>query len=308
MNPDLLIAAALVAGIAILLPATGELLTERAGVLNLGIEGTMLIGAVAGFAGCLHAGSVWAGLALAAAAAGLFGSLFGALVITLRMNQVVTGLAFSILGSGISALVGKPFIGMRAPETVPKLDLGSLSQAPFIGRAFLQQDAMVYLALVIILAVGLYLRYTRPGLVLRALGEAPDVLDSLGINVVALRYLYVIGGASLMGLGGAYLSLAFTPAWIENMTAGRGWIALALVIFAGWRPLWLLGGALMFGLIDALRFRMQIGGAAPIDPHFLNMLPYVATLLVLILLSSSTSRRRLGMPAALGIAYDRERR
>jgi general nucleoside transport system permease protein len=308
MNPDLLIAAALVAAIAILLPATGELLTERAGVLNLGIEGTMLIGAVAGFAGCLHAGSVWAGLALAAAAAGLFGSLFGALVITLRMNQVVTGLAFSILGSGISALVGKPFIGMRAPETVPKLDLGSLSQAPFIGRAFLQQDAMVYLALVIILAVGLYLRYTRPGLVLRALGEAPDVLDSLGINVVALRYLYVIGGASLMGLGGAYLSLAFTPAWIENMTAGRGWIALALVIFAGWRPLWLLGGALMFGLIDALRFRMQIGGAAPIDPHFLNMLPYVATLLVLILLSSSTSRRRLGMPAALGIAYDRERR
>jgi ABC-type uncharacterized transport system permease subunit len=308
MNPDLLVAAALVAGTPILLAATGELLTERAGVLNLGIEGTMLIGAVAGFAGCLHGGSVWTGLALAAMAAGLFGSFFGVLVITLRMNQVVTGLAFSILGSGISALVGKPFIGMRAPDTVPKLDPGVLSQAPFIGRALLQQDAMVYLAVAVIVGVGLYLRYTRPGLVLRALGEAPDVLDSLGINVVVLRYCYVIAGASLMGLGGAYLSLALTPAWIENMTAGRGWIALALVIFAGWRPLWLLGGALMFGLIDALRFRMQIGGAALIDPHFLNMLPYIATLLVLILLSGSTSRRRLGVPAALGIAYDRERR
>jgi general nucleoside transport system permease protein len=308
VNPELLIAAALVAGTPILLPATGELLIERAGVLNLGIEGTMLIGAVAGFAGCLHGGSVWAGLALAAIAAGLFGSFFGALVITLRMNQVVTGLALSILGSGISAFAGKQFIGLRAPDTVPKLDLGSLSQVPIVGRVFLQQDVMVYLALAIVIFVGFYLRYTRPGLVLRALGEAPDVLDSLGVNVVALRYLYVIAGASLMGLGGAYLSLALTPAWIENMTAGRGWIALALVIFAGWRPMWLLGGALMFGLIDALRFRMQIGGAAPIDPHFLNMLPYVATLLVLILLSSSTSRRRLGMPAALGIAYDRERR
>ena len=138
MNPELLIAAALVAGTPILLAATGELITERAGVLNLGIEGTMLIGAVAGFAGCLHGGSVWMGLGLAAVAAGLFGSFFGALVITLRMNQVVTGLAFSILGSGISALVGKPFIGLRVPDTVPKLDLGSLSQVPLIGRAFLQ--------------------------------------------------------------------------------------------------------------------------------------------------------------------------
>ena len=134
---------------------------------------------------------------------------------------------------------------------------------------------MVYLAIAVIVGVGLYLRYTRPGLVLRALGEAPDVLNSLGINVVALRYCYVIAGASLMGLGGAYLSLALTPAWIENMTAGRGWIALALVIFAGWRPLWLLGGSLMFGLIDAL-VRIAVGGAALIDPHFLNMLPPIS--------------------------------
>lgn len=308
MSPDLLVAAALVAGTPILLAATGELLTERAGVLNLGIEGTMLIGAVGGFAGGLHAASVWTGLALAAIAAGVFGSVYAVLVVTLRMNQVVTGLAFSILGSGISAMVGKAFIGMRAPDTVPTLHFGWLSQLPFFGRALLQQDAMVYLALIIIVCTAFFLRYTRPGLVLRALGEAPDVLDSLGMNVAALRYLYVIVGASLMGLGGAYLSLALTPAWIENMTAGRGWIALALVIFAGWRPLWLLGGALMFGLIDALRFRMQIGGTAPFDPHFLNMLPYVATLLVLILLSGSSARRHLGVPAALGIAYDRERR
>jgi simple sugar transport system permease protein len=212
------------------------------GVLNLGIEGTMLIGAVGGFAGCLHAASVWTGLAFAAIAAGVFGSIYAVLVITLRMNQVVTGLAFSILGSGISAMVGKAFIGMRAPDTVPTLHFGWLSQLPFFGRALLQQDAMVYLALIIVVCTAFFLRYTRPGLVLRALGEAPDVLDSLGMNVAALRYLYVIAGASLMGLGGAYLSLALTPAWIENMTAGRGWIALALVIFAGWRPLWLLGG------------------------------------------------------------------
>ena len=143
---------------------------------------------------------------------------------------------------------------------------------------------------------------------LRALGESPDVLDTLGMPVAALRYAYVVAGAALAGLGGAYLSLAYTPSWIENMTAGRGWIAIALVIFATWRPWWVLGGAILFGTVDALRFRAQVGGDPIVDPHFLNMLPYLATLVVLALVSRSVVRRRLGVPAALGVAYDREQR
>jgi simple sugar transport system permease protein len=170
------------------------------------------------------------------------------------------------------------------------------------------QDVLVYAALVLTAAVAFYLKRTRPGLVLRALGESPDVLDTLGVPVAALRYAYVMTGAALAGLGGAYLSLAYTPSWIENMTAGRGWIAIALVIFATWRPWWVLGGAILFGAVDALRFRAQVGGHPIVDPHFLNMLPYVATLVVLALVSRSAVRRRLGVPAALGVAYDREQR
>jgi general nucleoside transport system permease protein len=308
MSAQLLIAAAIASGTPLLLAALGELVTERAGVLNLGVEGTMLIGAVSGFTATVMSGSVWIGLITASAAGMLVGVVFSGLVVTLRLNQVVTGLAFTVLGTGISSFLGKGFIGIPAPQTVPKVDFGSLSDLPIIGIALLNQNALAYFAVAMTLLISIYLRRTRPGLILKAVGESPDVLDTLGFNVPALRYAHVMAGTALIALGGAYLSLAYTPSWVDNMTAGRGWIALALVIFAGWRPWGVLFGAYLFGAIDALRFRMQIGGAPIIDQHFLNMLPYLATLLVLIVVSGSAMKRRVSAPAALGVAYDRERR
>ena len=308
MNLELILAAALISATPILFAALGELLTERSGVLNLGLEGTMLIGAVNGFVAAQATGSIWIAILAAMAAGALFGLLFAFLVITIRLDQVVTGLAFTILGSGLSAFIGQRYIGVPPGATVPKPDLGPLADLPFLGPVLFDQDLLVYLVLALTAGIALYLKYTRPGLLLRALGESPDVLDTLGIPVVGLRYAYVMAGTALAGLGGAYLSLAFTPSWVENMTAGRGWIAIALVIFSTWRPWWILAGSLMFGAIDALRFRAQIGGDPIIDPHFLNMLPYVATLVVLALMSRSVVRRRLGVPAALGVAYEREKR
>jgi simple sugar transport system permease protein len=268
----------------------------------------MLIGAVAGFAAASLAGSAWVGVLGALLAGMLFGLAFAVLVVSLRLNQIVTGLAFTILGTGLSAFIGRPLIGVPPAATVTKLDLGPLAEIPFLGQAVFHQDPLVYGAIALTALIAFAIRHTRAGLILRALGESPAVVDALGLPVTALRYGYVMAGSALAGLGGGYLSLAFTPAWIENMTAGRGWIAIALVIFATWRPWWVLAGATLFGTVDALRFRMQVGGDPIIDPHFLKMLPYLATLVVLALVSRSVARRRLGVPAALGIAYDREHR
>ncbi len=308
MNVELVIAAALVSGTPILIAALGELLSERAGVLNLGLEGTMLIGAVNGFIATQISGSVLVGVFAALAAGALFGLLFAILVVTIRLDQVVTGLAFMILGGGLSAFMGKKYIGQPPNAVVPTPDLGALADIPFLGPVLFSQDLLVYFAIVLTAVIAFYLKRTRPGLILRALGESPDVLDALGMPVARLRYLYVMTGSALAGLGGAYLSLSFTPLWIENMTGGRGWIAIALVIFATWRPWWIFGGALLFGAVDAMRFRAQVSGDPILDPHFLNMLPYVATLVVLALVTRSVTRRRLGVPLALGVAYDRERR
>lgn len=308
MNIELLLAAALAAATPVLYAGFGELLAEKAGVLNLGLEGVMLIGAVSGFIGAQGTGSVWGGLWAALAAAGLFSLLFAALVITLRLDQVVTGLAFTILGAGLSAFLGAAYVGLPPTATVTRPDLGVLSDLPVVGPVLLAQDWMVYGAIAVAVLIGLFVQQTRPGLILRTLGESPDVLDALGMRVIGLRYLYVLLGGMLAGLGGAYLSLAFTPSWIQNMTAGRGWIAIALVVFSVWRPSWLFGGAMLFGVVDAFRFRAQIGGEPFIDPRFLNMLPYVMTLVVLAVVGRSVQRRRIGVPATLAIPYDRERR
>lgn len=306
MSIELLLAAALVSATPVLYAALGELLAERAGVLNLGVEGTMLIGAVSGFAAATLTGSASAGVLLAVLAGMAFGACFAFLVIVLRLNQIVTGLAFTILGTGISALIGKPFIGVPPKASVPRLDLGG--DIAIIGPILLRHDLLVYGALLLTLVIAAYIRWTRLGLILRALGESPQAVDALGLPVAGLRFAYVVAGSGLAALGGAYLSLVFTPSWIENMTAGRGWIAIAIVIFATWRPGWVLLGALLFGAVDALRFRLQIGGDPIMSVHFLNMLPYIATLVVLALVSRHGLRRRLGVPAALGLAYDRERR
>lgn len=308
MSLSLIIAAALALATPILLAALGELLAERAGVLNLGVEGTMLIGAVSGFGATQITGTVWLGIAAAFLCAAAFGALFAFLVVGLKLNQIVTGLAFTLLGGGLSAFFGKPFVGQAPVDVVPKVAFGPLADLPGIGKALFSHDVLVYVALLATALIALFITRTRPGLLLRALGDSPAVVDALGLPVTAMRYLYVIVGAAFAGLGGAYLSLAFTPSWIENMTGGRGWIAIALVIFATWRPWWILGGALLFGVVDALRFRAQVSGDALIDPHFLNMLPYIATLAVLALVSQSTLRRRLGAPASLGTAYEREQR
>lgn len=308
MSIELIAAAALVLATPVLLAALGELLAERAGVINLGLEGTMLVGAVSGFVAAQLTGTTLAGIAAAALAAALFGLLFAFLVITLRLDQIVTGLAFTILGGGISAFIGRPYVGTAPAAVIPKIDFGPLTDLPFVGTVLFSHDGLVYFAILLTGLTAWFITRTRPGLILRALGESPDVLDSLGQPVAALRYFYVSLGAALAGLGGAYLSLAFTPSWIENMTAGRGWIAIALVIFAAWRPWGVFAGAVLFGAVDALRFRAQVSGYALVDPHFLNMLPYVATLVVLALFSRASLRRRLGVPAALGVAYDRERR
>lgn len=308
VNPEFVLAAALASATPVLFAALGELLAERSGVLNLGVEGAMLMGAVSGFAVTNLTGEVWLGVGAAVWVGALLGLLFAFLTITLRTDQVVTGLSFTILGTGLSAFIGQGFIGVPAAQTIPRLGLEGLRSLPVVGRVLFSQDVLVLLGIVLTALVSVYLRRTRPGLILRTLGESPDVLDALGLPVIGLRYLYVTAGSALAGLGGAALSLSFIPSWVQNMTAGRGWIAIALVIFATWRPWWIFGGAILFGVADSLRFRLQSGGTAVIDPHFLGMLPYLLTLAVLALVSRSVMRRRLGVPAALGISYDRERR
>lgn len=305
---ELLLAAALASATPIIFAALGELVIERAGVLNLGIEGMMLIGAVGGFVATLITGSAVLGLVAAVGLGMLSGFAFAIAVVTLRLDQVVAGLAFTVLGTGLSAFIGQAYVGKSSGARLPAIDWGPLADLPVLGTVLLRQDAMVLLALVLVAAMQFFLTRTRPGLILRTLGESPQTLDALGQPVAALRILYLMIGGGLIGLGGAYLSVVYTPSWVENMTAGRGWIALALVIFARWRASWVAIGALLFGLIDAYRFRAQVGGASLIDPHFLNMLPYVATLAVLALTSRARLARRLGAPAALGLPYDRERR
>jgi ABC-type uncharacterized transport system permease subunit len=291
----------------VLLVALGELLAERAGVLNLGVEGMMLMGAVSAFAAVNAAENVLLGIIAAVAAGSAFAFMHAFFTITLRTNQIVTGLALTILGSGLSSLFGKPYVGVPPKATVSDVALGALARIPFLGSILFDQSPFFYSALVLTAAIWLYMERTRPGLVLRALGEKPEAVDVLGIPVVQLRYLYVLAGGALAGAGGAALSLSFTPSWVDNMTAGRGWIAIALVIFALWRPWWVLAGAILFGAADALGFVLQAQGTS-VNSYLLAMLPYVLTLVVLAVVGRAALRRRLGVPLALGIAYDRERR
>jgi simple sugar transport system permease protein len=301
------LAAAISAGTAILLACLGEILAERAGVLNLGVEGMMLMGALSGFAVTHWTANPWLG-ALAALLVGALLSLIHALLtVTLRANQIVSGLALTLFGSGLSSFLGQPLVGQPPAASFPRVPLPLLADIPFVGPVLFRQDALTYFSYLLVPALWLWIFRTRPGLYLRAVGESPATTDAMGLSVVGLRYLYVCIGGMLAGLGGAAISLAYNPGWADNMTAGRGWIAIALVIFATWNPMRAALGAYLFGGVEALQFRLQSAGTN-VSPFFLNMLPYVFTILVLVLATQETVRKRIGAPAALGLPYYREER
>jgi ABC-type uncharacterized transport system permease subunit len=302
--------AAIVSGTPLLFATLGEIITERAGNLNLGVEGMMLMGAVSGFYIGLVTQSP--GLALLAAmAAGAAGALIYALLtVSLRANQVVTGLALTIFGGGFSGFMGQRLVGEVAPESIKlafkPFVVPVLGQIPFVGKIFFQQDFFVYLSYLTAILVGLYLYKTRMGLNLRAVGENPAAADAASISVSLYKYVHILLGGALCGLGGAYLSLVYVPAWQENVTAGRGWIAVALVIFATWNPYKALIGAYLFGGLDIIGFRIQ-GIGFPVSQYMIDMLPYLVTILVLVVVSLKKSKEN-SPPKGLGIAYFREER
>jgi simple sugar transport system permease protein len=303
-----ILATAVTAGTPILYAALGELVTERSGTLNLGMEGIMLIGAVSGFTVTVQTGNHWLGVLAAMFAGGALALIHAFLTVTLQANQVVSGLALTLFGTGLSGFLGKPMIGIPVANPFEKVPVPGLGDIPFIGPVLFQHDALVYMSFVVVPLLWFYLYKTRPGLNLRAVGENPAAADAVGINVFLNRYVHIVMGGMLAGIGGAYLSLAYAPSWLENMTAGRGWIAVALVIFATWDPFKALLGAYIFGGVDALGYSLQAMGLVKIDSNFLNMLPYVFTVIVLIIATRETAKRRVATPGALGQPYDREER
>jgi ABC-type uncharacterized transport system permease subunit len=286
----------------LLLAATGELVTEKSGVLNLGVEGMMLVGAVIGFAVTLGSGSAILGILAAALAGAAMALIFAVLTLTLLTNQVATGLALTIFGIGLSALIGAAYVGQPL-QPLPKLAVPGLSTIPLIGPILFGQDALVYLSFAALIGVSWFLRRSHAGLVLRAVGDSHDAAHAIGYGVVKVRALATLFGGAMCGIAGAYFSLAYTPMWAENMTAGRGWIALALVVFAAWRPARLLLGAYLFGGITILQLHIQGFGVA-VPSQFVSMLPYLATIVVLVAISSDRTRVRLNTPACLGRAFN----
>jgi general nucleoside transport system permease protein len=293
-----LIAASMNAGTPLLLAALGLLLNEKAGVLNLGAEGIMLIAAVTGFAAASSSGNATVGL-LAGAAAGAFVAwIFSWFVVYLNTNQYATGLALSLFGLGFSAFVGQAYVGLSIVKT-PIEGIPFLNQIPFFGDALFKQHALVYLTIITAIAVHFWLDRTRAGLTLRAVGESPESAHALGTPVRRLRMLALMAGGALCGVAGAYLSVVYTPLWVEGMIAGRGWIALALTVFATWRPLRTIAGAYLFGGATMLQFHLQ-GQGVDIPSQVLTMLPYVVTIIVLAALSRNVEWLRVNMPASLG--------
>jgi len=284
----------------LLLAALGELVVERAGVLNLGVEGMMVMGAVCGFAGAVVFDSTLAGVACGILAGMLLSLLFAFAVLGLAVNQVAAGLALTILGLGLSGLIGQPFIGARR-EAVVQLDLPGLTDLPVIGRLFFGQDAFVYASLILTAAVAYFLGRSRPGLSLRAIGENQASAHALGLPVIKMRLLAILFGGAMAGLAGVYLSLVYTRFWSPGMTAGRGWIAVALVVFAGWRPGILLLGAYLFGAATVLQLHAQAAGFG-LPSQALAALPYLATIIALVLLSLGR-RGASPAPGSLGLPF-----
>jgi simple sugar transport system permease protein len=293
-----LFAATLAAATPLALASLGLLINERAGVVNLGAEGIMLIGAVTGFAVSFNTGNDWFAFAAAAGAGAFSAAALGWLIIWLNSNQYAAGLALSLFGNGFSAFVGVDYVGRKLAER-PDYKLPFLGDLPFFGPALFRQHPLVYLTLLAVGLVGLFLYRTRAGLVLRAVGEAPEAAHALGYPVRRIRLLAVVVGGALVGVAGAFLSIAYAPLWVEGMVAGRGWIALALTVFATWRPGRVLLGAWLFGGVTMLQFRMQAQGVQ-LPSEFMAMLPYLSTIVVLVLISRNPLWIRLNMPASLG--------
>lgn len=286
-----------VAATPLIFAATGELVVEKSGVLNLGVEGMMIVGAVAGFAVTYDTGSAMLGILAAMAAGAAVSALFAAVTQLLLANQVASGLALTMFGLGLSALIGQSYSGLSV-ERFPRLEIPGLSEMPVIGTLLFAYDLLVYAAIALVAAVWWFLTRTRAGLILRAVGENHDAAHAIGYSVVAVRFGAVMFGGAAAGLGGAYLSLVQTPLWVEDMTAGRGWIALALVVFAAWRPWRALIGAFLFGGVTIVQLHAQAYNV-PIESQYLSMLPYLATIIVLVLISGAGARA-LGAPACLG--------
>ncbi|MBD8051653.1 ABC transporter permease [Limnohabitans radicicola] len=294
----LLMAATLNAGTVLALASLGLLINEKAGVLNLGAEGMMLCAAIAGFASVVHTGSDTLGLLAGMGAGALLAGIFGVLVIWLGTNQYATGLALSLFGAGFSAFAGIAYVQEKLPERA-SFAVPGLSDIPLLGPALFRQHPMVYAAVVLCLALIWFLYRSRTGLVLRAVGESPESAHALGYPVRRIRLAAVVVGGALCGLSGAYISVVYTPLWVEGMVAGKGWIALALTTFATWRPARVLLGAYLFGGVTMLQFHLQ-GAGVDVPSQLLTALPYLATIVVLALISRNPAWIRVNMPASLG--------
>jgi ABC-type uncharacterized transport system permease subunit len=313
MNTTVLVsmlATSVAAATPLLLAALGELLVERSGVLNLGIEGIMLVGALTAVAATLGSGSVMVGILCAVGAGMLLGLLFAFLTVTIRADHIVAGLAMVLFGDGLSSFAGHGLVGIDVGRNVPIIALPVVSDIPVFGPIIFRQNALVYLSYLLVTAVWYFLYRTRPGLALRAAGEKPSAVDVAGWNVCRIRYMAVMFGAAMAGLSGAFLSVGYLSSWTEGMTAGRGWVALALVIFAGWHPLKLLGGAYLFGFSYILIAESQVLGGAfhLISTYVMQMFPYLMAIIVLAVMGRRATKRRVGAPEALALPYVREER
>ncbi|HLC01836.1 MAG TPA: ABC transporter permease [Anaerolineales bacterium] len=298
-----IIDAAVRAGTPVLFAALGELLAEKAGVLNLGVEGMMIMGAVTGFMVGQSSSNPWVGLLGGVVAGAIMALLFAVVTITLRGDPVVSGLALMILGVAFSSYIGNPYVQQPAQAVFSPIFFPVLSELPFLGPAFFSHDWLVYISIGVVPGIWYLFNRTRVGLDICAVGENPSAADSAGINVNRIRYLCTIAGGAMAGAGGAYLSMAYSPLWTNLMTANRGWIAIGVVIFSGWNPILIMAGAYLFGGVDALSLRIQAAGIH-ISSFLLNMLPYILTVLVLV--ATVRGRRRRYGPAGLGRAFDRE--
>ena len=301
INPILLLASLMVAATPLLLAAVGELVVEKAGVLNLGVEGMMITGAICGFAIAVNTGNPLLGVLAAAAGGAVLSLLFALLTQVALANQVASGLGLTLFGLGLSSLIGQGYQGIR-PPSFPRLNIPGLSDMPVLGRILFSHDLMVYLGLIIVTAVWFMLKYTRAGLILRAVGENHEAAHALGNKVVRIRIMAILFGGACAGMGGAYISLIRVPQWTEGMTAGIGWIALALVVFASWKPWRVLLGAYLFGGVTVIQLNLQAAGVA-IPVEYLAMSPYLITILVLVIMSADKS----SAPASLGRVFHASR-